>query len=237
MDAMIPENMESFFDIRAENYDSHMLEELDLVPFYDHIENSISVSLRHAPASPIRVLDLGCGTGLELERLFRCFPHAEVTGYDLSAGMLDNLQKRLAGRLAQLNLRQESYMDRDFGRGAYDLVLSTYSLHHFPPAQKRCLYRSVARALAGGGCFINGDYTVPTQALEREFQADKERIYAEKGLKDTDFYHLDTPLAVETEKTLLEQAGFRRVEINALREDASVFIAFTDDNKEKGSTT
>ncbi|MCM1579572.1 MAG: class I SAM-dependent methyltransferase [Ruminococcus sp.] len=34
------------------------------------------------------MLDLGCGTGLELEEYFKICPTAAVTAMDLSAGML-----------------------------------------------------------------------------------------------------------------------------------------------------
>ena len=39
----------------------------------------------------ITVLDLGCGTGLELEEYFVINPHARITGIDLTEAMLNAL--------------------------------------------------------------------------------------------------------------------------------------------------
>ena len=41
-----------------------------------------------------KVLDLGCGTGLELEYYFRLNSTAMVTGIDLAAGMLQKLKEK-----------------------------------------------------------------------------------------------------------------------------------------------
>ena len=40
-------------------------------------------------------LDLGCGTGLELEEYFRYNPEADITGIDLSDAMLKVLKQKL----------------------------------------------------------------------------------------------------------------------------------------------
>lgn len=73
------EEMSSFFNRRAEIYDSHMLDELSLTEFYDEIEQCMAEC-----KGPDKVLDLGCGTGLELERLFKLYKDACVTAIDLS---------------------------------------------------------------------------------------------------------------------------------------------------------
>lgn len=40
------------------------------------------------PDTARKLLDLGCGTGLELGRIFQRFPDISVTGVDLSSEML-----------------------------------------------------------------------------------------------------------------------------------------------------
>lgn len=50
------------------------------------------------PLGLSRLLDLGCGTGLELEAVFARFPQAEVTAWDVSAEMLERACCKFAGR-------------------------------------------------------------------------------------------------------------------------------------------
>ena len=42
------------------------------------------------------VLDLGCGTGLELEEYFSVNPYAKVTGVDLTEAMLESLRMKFS---------------------------------------------------------------------------------------------------------------------------------------------
>ena len=46
------------------------------------------------------LLDLGCGTGLELDRVFARWPELAVTGVDLCAAMLEKLREKQAGLTA-----------------------------------------------------------------------------------------------------------------------------------------
>jgi tRNA (cmo5U34)-methyltransferase len=118
------ERMDDFFNTRAEIYDSHMLDDLQLEAFYVAIADCFPKENRE-PA----LLDLGVGTGLELARLFEQFPGLKVTGIDLSQGMLDILKEKYRDK--KINAVCGSYFDIDFGKESYDFALSTYSLHHF----------------------------------------------------------------------------------------------------------
>lgn len=76
------------------------------------------------------LLDIGCGTGLELEAVFRRFPNVNVTGIDLSADMLARAREKFAGK----NFRavEADYFACPFPAEAYDAALSFETLHHFP---------------------------------------------------------------------------------------------------------
>ena len=82
------EKMSQFFEARLDGYDVHML---------NNIESSREFYPFTAEQLPrldqCHILDLGCGTGLELEAYFILNPTARVTGIDLSRGMLDALQQ------------------------------------------------------------------------------------------------------------------------------------------------
>lgn len=212
------EEMSEFFNKRADTYEDHMLKDMDLKVFYDEIENCLPVGKEQ-----VKVLDLGCGTGLELERLFKLYPEAEVTGIDLSENMLRILKNKFADKEGQLNLICKSYFDVDFGAEVFDLALSTYSLHHFTVESRLALYRNVAASLKQDGVYIEGDYTVKTVEEEKLHMAENERIRKENGVVDG-IYHYDTPLAVQTQAELLRMAGFREVTIRKEWDSTTVFV-------------
>ena len=93
------------------------------------------------PAAPAaKVLDLGCGTGLELEEYFALNPDAEVTGVDLCRPMLDALEAKLSGR--KLNLVCGSYFDVPLQPDFFDAAVSVESLHHFTAEKKEEIGRA-----------------------------------------------------------------------------------------------
>ncbi len=211
------EKMDAFFDKRADTYDSHMLDDMKMEEFYQEITKQFDNA-----ADPFSLLDLGCGTGLELEWLLKAHPHTAVTGIDLSREMLSLLQRKLPN--ANLRLICGSYFEEDLGEAAFDYALSTYSLHHFEEAQKIALYQKVHRALKPNGAFILGDYTVNTMELQAFYMAEGQRLRAEAGDSDG-MYHYDTPLTAETETRLLRSAGFVSVSIPRKWESTSIFVA------------
>ena len=118
------EKMCEFFEKRLDGYDEHMLTNIESAKkFYPFTAECLPKE------DGCRVLDLGCGTGLELEYYFELNPTARVTGIDLSQGMLDALSAKLEGK--DISLICDSYFDAPFGEGVFDAAVSVESLHHF----------------------------------------------------------------------------------------------------------
>ena len=200
------ERMAEFFEARLDGYDAHMLRNIEAAEiFYPFTADLLP---RQAGA---RVLDLGCGTGLELEWYFRLNPDARLTGIDLSAGMLDALRAKMPNRT--LELICGSYFDVPLPEEAYDAAVSVESLHHFTQAEKLPLYAKLSRALKPGGCFILTDYFAPDNAYEAFYRQELLRLKREQHISDDAFYHYDTPLTVAHETEALLQAGFAEVEL------------------------
>jgi phosphatidylethanolamine/phosphatidyl-N-methylethanolamine N-methyltransferase len=71
-----------------------------------------------------RVLDLGIGTGASLDYYPR---HADITGIDLSGGMLRECRKKLQGRrLAPTRLIQANALELPFREDAFDHVFISH---------------------------------------------------------------------------------------------------------------
>ena len=80
------ELMGEFFDARIDGYESHMLDFIESARiFYPFTARLLPM------AEDAFLLDLGCGTGLELDESFNLNPTAKVTGIDLAPGMLSAL--------------------------------------------------------------------------------------------------------------------------------------------------
>lgn len=198
------EKMDAFFEARLAGYDDHMLTEIEgAAEFYP------ATAALLPEASGAKVLDLGCGTGLELQFYFDENPTAKVTGIDLSAAMLGALKEKFPGR--ELELIHGSYFEVALGQG-YDAAVSVESLHHFTQEKKTALYAKLHDALKDGGYFVLTDYFAPDDAYEQFYFDELHRLKAEQGIAGDAFYHYDTPLTVAHETQALLNAGFSLVE-------------------------
>lgn len=198
------EKMSDFFENRISGYDEHMLANIDSAnEFYPFTAELLSKE------KDCHILDLGCGTGLELEFYFKLNPSAEITGIDLSGGMLDALKSKFPDK--KMNLIQGSYFDVPFGEDLFDGAVSVESLHHFTKEEKMPLYAKLCKALKTGGYFILTDYFSLSDEEETMHRENLVKLKAEQDICDNEFYHYDTPLTVQHETEALLKAGFSSV--------------------------
>ena len=205
-DTMKLEKMDAFFTARLDGYDEHMLTEIEgATEFYPYTASLLP--LEHDAV----VLDLGCGTGLELEYYLALNREASVVGIDLSSDMLSALKRKFADR--KIRLICGSYFDVPFQASCFDAAVSVESFHHFTAAQKLMLYRKLKTALTDHGYFVLTDYFAESEEAEQFYVSELTRLKREQGLDPAAFYHYDTPLTVEHETEVLKKAGFSDVQI------------------------
>ncbi len=194
----------AYFDEEASVHDEQFIRQMEMKPFYDAVEKALN------ECAPIAsVLVLGCGSGLEIERIrFAC----EVTGVDISSGMLEVLRQKKLADGVKLTTVCASFLEWDFGRERYDIVLSCYAMHHFNADQKRALYRKVYHCLQKGGSFINGDLIVATPEAEEAAMTEAAAIYQQASQPFASL-HVDVPFCWEHEKQTLEEAGFAHIRL------------------------
>ena len=209
-DPEVPEDMATFFDIRADGYD-------DVIRNY--VFEGVADSFYEALCEPIertdkplQILDLGCGTGLEIAYLLQRVPNAVITGVDLSTGMLEHLQGSYIAHMGQITLITDSYLTMPLGTQAYNHVISALANHHLLRDAKRQLYTRIHAALKPGGKYIEGD-SVTRADSEGEFLADFQQEAAKVPPATDGYYHIDIPFSIETQRSLLLEAGFRDFEL------------------------
>ena len=198
------ERMDAFFAARAHMYDEHMLSNVE------GCKNGYIELTKRLPSGTKSLLDLGCGTGLELHEIFARFPDLEVTGIDITPEMLEQLRRKFADK--HITLINASYFDCDLGVAVFDAAVSFQTMHHFSHEEKIALYTRTREALKPGGCYIECDYMITDQAEEELHYAENHRLRAELGIPDGEFYHYDTPCTIENQITMLLAAGFSSAE-------------------------
>ncbi len=205
------------FDAAAGDYDRARRQ---LVPGFDGFYGATLASVPFGRGEPIRVLDLGAGTGLLGAMVAERFPRSRVTLVDLSVEMLRVARRRLAGEPGRFEFRNMDYARKPLPGGprGYDLVVSALSIHHLTHGDKRELFEKVYDSLAEGGLFVNADQvqgeTPEEETRYREWWLGRVR---EAGVSEED---LDAALArmrADRNATLgaqlgwLEDAGFDEV--------------------------
>ncbi|MGH3148980.1 MAG: class I SAM-dependent methyltransferase, partial [Rubrobacter sp.] len=144
------------FDAAAEDYDRSRRQ---LVPGLDGFYGAALESVPFGVNDPVRVLDLGAGTGLLGAMVAERFPRSRVTLVDLSVGMLRVARRRFAGEPGRFEFRNMDYARKPLPGGlrGYDLVVSALSIHHLTHGDKRELFEKVRDSLAEDGYFVNAD--------------------------------------------------------------------------------
>lgn len=127
------------------------LQDLFLEPLISRLRD-IAVSMA-APSPGMRVLDVGCGTGQQLDR----YVHAgcSVAGVDLSPAMLERARRRLPVT-ADLRLADATHLPYD--TGSFDLVTATLMLHELSPERRMAVAQEMVRVLAGDGRLLLIDF-------------------------------------------------------------------------------
>jgi len=109
--------------------------------------------------SKTRILDLGSGTGVNLDRLRRLdLPFASYTGFDLTPAMLLQAQGKRDLQESSAHIRGDM-RNLPFANQSFDLVLSTWALSHVSPARQALAEAS--RVLKRNGLLVFLFWSLP----------------------------------------------------------------------------
>jgi SAM-dependent methyltransferase len=175
------------------------------------------------------LVDLGCGDGAVVAEVLKYLEPGAVrsfVGVDLTAKALDLAGPALRAAAPAAIVRLEPTDIRSFIADAppssFDVVLSSYCIHHFPLDEKAAMLAATRRALRPGGLLLLADvYQAAPEKESREQMMARwhhERFrqweFLSEGQKDAVCEHTqghDLPETLSTYDCLLQEAGFDSV--------------------------
>ncbi len=186
--------------------------------------------------APLRVLDLGAGTGSFAHHVLNAFPNAEFVLMDVADRMLDAARERFAGMGNRIRFEVADYREIS-GFDTYDLIVSSLSIHHLTDPEKKSLFKTVYGLLKEQGAFINIDQIRGETPTLRSLNwnrwlkhvhssgATEDQIKASIERRTT--YDKDALLSDQLE--WLKQAGFSSVDIVYKNFFLGVFLGLKGD--------
>jgi SAM-dependent methyltransferase len=123
--------------------------------------------------SPFSLLDLGCGSACHIARAFRGRSVSRYVGYDLSDIALEHAAHNLADLPCHKELRRADLLDgARTGGETFDVIFSSFALHHLSSLQKAEVFQSAHERLSEGGVLLVID-TMRDDGEERPIYLDR----------------------------------------------------------------
>lgn len=137
-----------------------------------HRVDALEVLCELLPERVERVLDLGTGDGITLGLVLAARPDATGVGLDFGDEMLRRARDRFGDDARFAFDRHDLDEPLPAGLGHFDVVASSFAIHHCAPARQRALYAEVFEILRPGGLFVNAEHVAsPTAELHEDFLA------------------------------------------------------------------
>lgn len=137
------------------------------VPLYLSNRHTATALAALLPASPIKLIDLGCGDGGLLWQLAKARPDCRFVGIEHAP--LPWLLARLRSRgLANMTVRRDDFWQESLG--GYDFVYAFLS-----PAPMPRLWRKARTEMAAGATLVSNSFAVPEIVPDAEIEVNDRR--------------------------------------------------------------
>lgn len=176
-----------------------------LTPFYDlfvdgpmsamHMRKDLLAQMGDLNGKSI--LDVGCGTGSLSILIKQKYPAADVTGLDGDSQILEIARSKANKDGLEIRFEQGMSFDLPYPDSSFDVVLTSFMLHHLDRDEKQKTAREAYRVLPPGGKLFGVDFVEP-----QNFSGKAIRFLIRRGERIAD--NLDGFLPV-----MFREAGFK----------------------------
>ena len=205
------------FEEEAKEYDELILK---LIPNYEDMVKSLIISIPFEDSMPIKVLDLGCGTGNITLAVKNRYPHAQITCIDLAERMIELAQFKLS-KYDNIEYKVGDLRNIDF-KSDYDLIISSLALHHLQSNEEKiAAYKKVYGALKKGGAFYNADNVQASSKYLENVNIAQWKEFMLQSLTEQEIdevwlpthYKEDYPSLLIEQLDWLREVGFNQVDV------------------------
>lgn len=126
---------------------------------------ALRVLLALLPTNISNVLDVGTGTGVTALAVSDKLPGVDVVCSDLSPDMLRHARSQPGSGHIRWVMAHSAHLP--FRDGVFDVVTSTFTLHHVPPPEQLVVLRELRRVLAPCGRIVLADQILPSADIDK----------------------------------------------------------------------
>jgi len=184
---------------------AHALKYLARADRIPHRTEGESILLEFIPQKVERILDLGTGDGRLLALLRIDRRDAEGIALDFSPTMLAAARERFRND-RKVQVIEHNLDDPLPDLGRFDVIVSSFAIHHCTDERKKTLYSEIYAALSPGGIFCNLEHVAPGSP---ELHA---RFLRSLGITEADEDPSNKVVSVQTQLQWLREIGFQDVD-------------------------
>lgn len=168
----------------------------------DSINDTIEFILKFCHASPMDILDLGCGPGIYSEKLTE--KGHNVTGVDFSKNSISYAKAQAVKKGLRINYVCQDYLDLDY-ESQFDLVILIYTdFGVLLPAERKVLLDAIFKALKPNGTFVFD--VLNDRNIQQKFLEQKTWSFENSGFwKPRPYLELTNGFKYPKEKVFLKQ--------------------------------
>ena len=181
-----------FYNATGDGYESGRYGDRHMDSYREFRNDTLLAILTHAFGDKrLRVLEVGCGTGLSLEFLAKSAPPHALFGLDASDTMLRQAAEKASALSNRPKLVVSDAAHLPYSDGFFDVVFATRFIHQFRHHVKRQLWQEFQRVVRQDGLVVLEFYARPYHWLRYHLGARKGRT------REAYFHHYPSRAEVE----------------------------------------
>lgn len=209
--------IKAHFEKEAKEYDEIIVK---LIPYYNQMVQALVDTIHFDKDLPIRVIDLGCGTGTIAKTVSEKFPNSKIVCIDIASNMIDIAKHKLSLH------KDTNFIVGDFSQmdlnNKFDVVVSSLALHHLENDNDKIkFYTKIYDILVESGQFINADVVLASTDHHQIININRWIEYMNKTVPIDEILNNwipkykseDKPAKLVDQIKWLENIGFKTVDV------------------------